>query len=276
MIALKEGLITVVQSSLVGSILSNLLLVLGFCYFVGGLKFSVQKFNANAANTGSSLFILSLFGFMLPTVFISQKGDTVDHHDALVLSHGAAIMLIFTYVSFLIFQLVTHSHYYQDDGGDEEEEEKLMTLPVAVGVLILSTVLVGICAEYLVGSLEGISKAWGLSEIFIGMIILPIIGNAAEHVTAVFAAARGKMDLAIGVSLGSSMQISMFVTPLLVVIGWIIKQPMTLIFPLVDVAVLFVSILIVNHTLVDGQSNWLEGVMLLVGYVIIALAYYVL
>ncbi|KAI8909573.1 Sodium/calcium exchanger protein-domain-containing protein [Gorgonomyces haynaldii] len=267
-IALKEGLLEVVQASFIGSILSNLLLVLGFCFLLGGLKFKQQTFNPKASGTASSLFVLSLFGFMLPAIFALQEKDSVHQ---MALSHGTAIMLILTYVAFLVFQLVTHTHFYS--GEDDEEEAAILTLPVAVGALLISTVLIGITAEFLVGSLEGISKAWGIPEQFVGMILLPVVGNAAEHVTAVYAAMRNKMDLAIGVSLGSSMQISMFVTPLLVLIGWMIGQPLTLIFPIIDVAVLFISILVVNHTLADGESNWLEGLMLLVGYLIIAIAY---
>lgn len=258
-IALKDGELVVVQSSLVGSILSNLLLVLGLCFFLGGLKFKTQSFNSKAAGTGASIFILSLFGFMLPAIFALQETDGM--HRDLQLSRGTAVLLVVTYVAFLIFQLITHKNFYAStvsltaDESEEEEEQPLMTMNVAIGVLVGSTVLVGICAEYLVSSLEGISESWGLSKVFIGMIILPVIGNAAEHVSAIYAALRGKMDLAIGVALGSSLQISIFVTPLLVIIGWIINQPLTLNFPIIDVAVLFISILVVNHTLADGESN---------------------
>jgi Ca2+:H+ antiporter len=196
-IALKEGLFVVVQSSLIGSVLSNLLLVLGLCFLLAGFKFSSSKFNPKAAGTGASIFVLSLFGFMLPAVFAAQ--DTHQDHRDLQLSRGTAILMIIMYISLLVFQLVTHKHYF--DAEEEEGEHPEMTLPVAVGTLVASTVLIGISAEYLVESLDGISRSWGISETFIGMIILPVVGNAAEHVTACYAAVRGKMDLSIGVAL---------------------------------------------------------------------------
>jgi Ca2+:H+ antiporter len=184
-LALKEGLIVVVQSSLVGSVLSNLLLVLGFCYltlgslssntrfcfFLGGLKFQTQKFNVQASGAAASLFILSLFGFLLPAVFTQETHDDAEHpsEKALSLSRGTAILLMISYIGYLIFQLVTHKDYFSE--SEEEEEAPLLTMPIAVATLLGSTVLIGICAEYLVSSLEGISLMWGLSETFIGIIV---------------------------------------------------------------------------------------------------------
>jgi Ca2+:H+ antiporter len=172
------------------------------------------------------------------------------------LSRGTAVMMIIAYCSFLFFQLYTHKAWFAeiDDGNDEGDEEALLLNPtVALIVLLVSTILIGLSSEYLVGSLDGIAATWGVSDTFIGlrphhltmlgMIILPIVGNAAEHATAVSSAMRGKMELAIGVSLGSSLQISMFVTPLLVILGWAFGEPLTMNFPLIDVAVLFISIL---------------------------------
>ncbi|KAI8896719.1 Sodium/calcium exchanger protein-domain-containing protein [Globomyces pollinis-pini] len=277
-LALNKGLVTVVQSSLIGSILSNLLLVLGLCLFMGGLKYPNQTFNAKAANVDSSLLLLTMLGFLLPAAFQFHLDYAKDENSALkqlAFSHATSIALLIAYISFLLFQLVTHASVFES-AEDEDEEPMSMSVMVATSALLISTILIGISAEFLVDSIEGISKDWGLSEAFIGLILLPIVGNAAEHVTAVFSAMRNKMDLAIGVSLGSSLQISMFVTPVLVIAGWIFNVPLTLDFPIFDLAVLFVSINCVTHLINDGQSNWLEGLMLLLGYFIVAIGYYLL
>ncbi|KAJ2993172.1 hypothetical protein HDV02_002612, partial [Globomyces sp. JEL0801] len=210
-LALNKGLVTVVQSSLIGSILSNLLLVLGFCLFMGGLKYPNQTFNAKAANVDSSLLLLTMLGFLLPAAFQFHLDYAKDENSALkqlAFSHATSIALLIAYISFLLFQLVTHASVFES-AEDEDEEPMSMSVMVATSALLISTILIGISAEFLVDSIEGISKDWGLSEAFIGLILLPIVGNAAEHVTAVFSAMRNKMDLAIGVSLGSSLQISM-------------------------------------------------------------------
>jgi Ca2+:H+ antiporter len=173
-------------------------------------------------------------------------------------------------VLYLVFQLKTHSHLYASQS--EEEEEPLLPVWMSIALLLLVTLVVAICAEYLVGSIEGLSESWNISPTFIGLILLPIVGNAAEHVTAVTVAMKNKMDLAIGVAIGSSMQIALFVTPVMVIIGHFIDQPMTLFFNTFETCIMFVSVLIVNYLIQDGESNWLEGVQLLGAYVIIAIA----
>ncbi|KAL5037142.1 hypothetical protein RTP6_004614 [Batrachochytrium dendrobatidis] len=287
--ALRQGLLTVVQSSLLGSILSNLLFVLGWCFFIGGMYHKTLVFSSRAANTAATLLAVTIFGFLIPAAFSLTISNNDPNHPAhkdsrlINVSHGTSLLLLIAYIAFLYFQLITHPHVYEpprnieaanDQEEEEEEEQSLLTMPVAIGVLVVSAVIIGFCAEYLVDSIEGLSKTVGISETFIGLIILPIVGNAAEHVSAVFAAARGKMDLAIGVALGSSMQIALFVTPVLVIAGWSMGMPLTLNFPIFDTVVLFVAILITNHLINDGESNWLEGFMLLVCYVIVAVAYY--
>ncbi|KAH6568324.1 hypothetical protein BASA62_005537 [Batrachochytrium salamandrivorans] len=242
--ALRQGLLTVVQSSLLGSILSNLLFVLGWCFLIGGLYHKILLFSSRAANTAATLLAVTIFGFLIPAAFsvsIDTGSSTIPVSSdprMINVSHGTSLLLLIAYIALLYFQLVTHPHLYEPP------------------------------------SIEGLSKTVGISETFIGLIILPIVGNAAEHVTALFAAARGKMDLAIGVALGSSMQIALFVTPVLVISGWIMGMPLTLNFPMFDTAVLFVAILITNHLINDGESNWLEGFMLLICYVIVAVAYF--
>jgi len=160
-------------------------------------------------------------------------------------------------------------------GEKEEHEEKHMTWPVSLLMLAIITVIVAVCSEYLVGSIEGITVTWGISETFAGMILLPIVGNAAEHLTAVTVSMKNKMNLAIGVAVGSSQQIAMMVMPLMVVLGWIIGQPMTLYFEIFETAVLFMTVILIFALLVDGSSNWLEGSMLIGVYFILAIAFYV-
>nr|KAJ3411080.1 hypothetical protein HK105_002729 [Polyrhizophydium stewartii] len=305
-LALSRGLILVVQSSLLGSILSNLLFVLGFCFLVGGIYNKHLKFSVHAANTAATLLAVAVFGFLVPAAFSISIGDSAGNTKEKVVdprvinvSHGTSVILLMAYIAFLCFQLFTHPHLSclmtadivtprffpqyapptdpnDSNAEDEEEEASILTVPVAIGVLLASAVIIAFCAEYLVGSIEGLSAKLHISETFIGLIILPIVGNAAEHVTAIFASARGKMDLAIGVSLGSSMQIALFVAPLLVIVGWGIGTPLPLNFPIFDTAVLFVTIMVTNHLINDGESNWLEGFMLLMCYLIVAVAYYYL
>jgi Ca2+:H+ antiporter len=237
--ALNKGLIDVVQSSLLGSVLSNVLFVLGCCFFFGGLKNPVQKYSTGAANINSSLLALTVLGFLLPAAFnLALPNDSNSWDKQLAFSHSTSIGLLSIYFAYIYFQLVSHPHIFVSE-GEEEGEVPEMNLTTNIAALVGSTLLIGISAEYLVGSIEGLSAQYGLSEAFIGLIILPIVGNAAEHVTAVFAALRNQMDLAIGVSLGSSLQIAIFVTPFLVIIGWITGHPLSLAFPIFDVAVLY-------------------------------------
>jgi len=181
----------------------------------------------------------------------------------LILSHGTAIILLILYVLYLIFQLRTHSNLFDAEaqGDDEEAEEPSMSPWAATGVLVVVTVAVAICAEYLVDSIDSLVETAHISKTFIGLILLPIVGNAAEHVTAVVVAVKDKMDLAMGVAIGSSMQIALLVTPFLVILGWIIGQPMTLHFQTFETVVFFLSMLVVTFVIQDGKSNYLEGAM---------------
>jgi len=292
-IALTKGLIDVVQGSLIGSILSNLLLVLGMCFVVGGAKYKTQTFSKEAAQTSGGILLMAVFGALLPAALQAQLSvapiattnttnssstnllhpDDTINQKLLELSRGTAIILIIVYGLYLFFQLVTHKHLYETE--DDEEEEAELGFVFSILALVFVTVLVAICAEYLVDSIDGITTAWGISESFVGLIILPIVGNAAEHLTALTVAYKNKMDLAIGVAIGSSQQIALFVLPLLVLVGWIINQPMTLYFHTFETAVLFICVIVVNALIQDGESNWLEGTLLCAVYVICAIAFYV-
>ncbi|KAI0244017.1 hypothetical protein L0F63_003697 [Massospora cicadina] len=271
-LALKLGLIRVVQASLLGSILSNLLLVLGLCFLCGGCRYPEQSFNVTAAQTNSSLLGIAVLSLLVPAAFNNLVGDKKVIFSGIVkLSHGTAFILLAVYVAYLTFQLRTHPHLYEGGG---EAEEPTLSLNVAIICLFLVTLAVSFSAEALVGSIEGLTEQLGLSETFVGIILVPIVGNAAEHMTAVTVALKNKMDLSLSVALGSSMQIALFVTPTLVLIGWAIGQPLTLFFDTFETAVLFISVLIVNYLIQDGKSNWLEGLTLLAAYLIIALAFF--
>jgi len=268
----------------------------------------MQKFNPLASGTGGTMLLFASFGIIVPAALRSQltsslafqlpnvtvneslfsfENDTFyAQHTAtrlsgeteqkiLSLSRGIAIVLFCIYVMYLTFQLYSHKKYYDEGeggGGSSSEEEPKVHIAVAISMLGISTVLVAICSEYLVGSIEGLNSAWGLNDTFTGLILLPIVGNAAEHLSAVTFAAKDKMDLSIGIALGSSIQIALLVTPVMVILGWIIKQPMTLYFDSFETVVMFVSVLVVNSAIADGQSNWIEGAMLIGLYIIVAIA----
>lgn len=184
-----------------------------------------------------------------------------------MLSRGTSIILLILYVLYLFFQLRTHAGLFDAeiatiaDGEEEEEEEPQLSPWAAAGVLVVVTIAVAICAEYLVDSIDSLVETAHISKTFIGLILLPIVGNAAEHVTAVVVAVKDKMDLAMGVAIGSSMQIALLVTPALVILGWIIGQPMTLNFKIFETVVFFLSVLVVTYVIQDGKSNYLEGAM---------------
>ncbi|PKK80473.1 calcium/proton exchanger [Rhizophagus irregularis] len=279
-VALMEGEIRVVQASILGSIISNLLLILGMCFVAGGIYHEEQKFNQTAAQTTSSLMTLACIGLIIPAAFNFAVGnnnpiidDGITKSGLLDLSRGTAVVLLIIYILYLYFQMKTHSNLYQ---GEEEEDDNDPQFSLGVSIFLLAsiTVIVSFSADYLVGSIEGIVESSGLSKTFVGLILIPIVGNAAEFVTAINAAMRNKMDLAVNVSAGSSMQIALFVTPFLVLLGWAIGQDMSLYFQSFETVVLFISILITNYLIQDGKSNWLEGVMLLATYIIISLAFF--
>jgi Ca2+:H+ antiporter len=241
----------------------------------------------------SSLMFVATGSLILPAAF--QAALPHDHNTTdqiLALSRGTAIVLFIIYVLYLFFQLKTHAHLY-DAAMDPDEEDPPRIGPwVAGATLVIVTFGIAICSEYLVNSIDAVVQSSGISKTFIGLILLPIVGNAgifhyfadvAEHVTAVVVAYKDKMDLAIGVAIGSSMQIALFVTPFLVILGWIIGEPMSLStslpllmldFEIFQVAVIFVAVVITNYLIMDGKSNWMEGVMLLGVYVIVAISYW--
>lgn len=269
---------------MLGSILSNILLVLGCCFFVGGLKYREQSFNSTVASTMSSLMAVASASLIIPATLYAAMSNSAENAETniLFLSHGTSIILLIIYVMYLYFQLQSHADLFeevpsaeQSGEQEEEEEERLLNPWAATVVLVVVTILVAICADYLVASIDPIVETTGMSKTFIGLVLIPIVGNAAEHVTAVVVAYKDKMDLAIGVAIGSSLQIALFVTPFLVILGWIMDVDMTLHFQTFETVAFFISGLVVTLLIQDGKSNYLEGGMCLGMYIILALAFFV-
>lgn len=264
--AIKAGLIPVVQANLLGSVLSNLLLVLGMSLAGAGFKFKDLKFNTQGAQANMVCLVVGSISLVLPSIFRMTRYTTDE--DVLEVSRYCSIFLIATYALFLYFQLGTHAEFFQEDAAEEEEAE--ISAATAVGLLATCTVVVGACSEFLVDSIEAVSENYGVPKPFIGIILLPIVGNAAEHVTSVTCAMRGMMDLALGVAVGSSTQVSLFVVPFTVITGWVTNQPMVLQFRTFDTACFMLTVFLVQSVLINGHSNWLHGCMLLTTYLLIA------
>ncbi|KAK0548368.1 hypothetical protein OC846_004498 [Tilletia horrida] len=273
-ISLFQCEITIVQTSLVGSVLSNILLVLGCCFFAGGLKYREQEFKMTAAQLNSSLLLIAVIAVLIPAGFHTALGrldDNVERSDILKMSRGTAVLLLLIYGAYLFFSLSSHKEFFDD--AEEEEEEPSLNFPMAVILLITATVLVGVTSEWLVSAINGVAER-GVSKTWIGLILLPIVSNAAEHVTAVTVAVKDKLDLSMGVAVGSSIQIALFVFPLLVVIAWIANKPLSLLLDPFVAVVLFLSVLVVNSALSDGRSNYMEGLTLIMIYLIIAVVFW--
>ncbi|KAG7527787.1 hypothetical protein FFLO_06594 [Filobasidium floriforme] len=381
-IALIKCELQVVQSSLIGSILSNLLLVCGMSFFLGGTRFAEQQFQATSSQLNSSLLLMSVISVLIPAAFhftinSSSNGsangeeiltDAQERSDILAMSHGVAIILLLLYVAYLVFQLFTHADLYADEegptksttypvqvlnapgqlkeklatpirrraeanrppemvgglsihhaiahvhgtstalertpgmkvnkegrvtswgpegpprglenhdleqGDEEEGEEPEMSWEAALISMIIVTVLVGVTAEFLVSSINGMVEANpSLSQEWVGLILLPIVGRVVEHWTAVMGAYKDKLDLSISVAVGSSIQIALFVIPFSVILGWIIGKPLLMLFDPFESAVLFLAVIIVNQALADGRTNWMEGLILFMVYVLIAVAFW--
>jgi len=363
-IALIQCELSIVQSSLVGSILSNLLLVLGMCFFAGGTAFQEQGFGVVATQLNSSLLTISVIAVLLPAAFhfsvnnttsavstntTSSDGTTTtitsgnatqialnmkQDSDILKVSHGVAIVLLFIYGSYLFFQLYSHATLYEDKGAhvikstkyaprpkkiknketeeipspsrsntttsatmvtpgnaitwapdlengqapkeeeEEEAEEPMLSLWMTIGLLVVVTVFVAVTAEFLVSSIDGLTEGGGISKEFVGVILLPIVGNAAEHVTAVTVSVKDKLTLSLGVAVGSSIQIALFVIPFIITLGWILGKPLTLLFDPYESVALFLAVLTVNYVVQDGKSNWLEGMILMCLYVILGITFW--
>ena len=271
-----NAMITLVKTSLIGSILGNLLLVMGLSFLWGGLRHKEQMFNPQAVSINTTLLLLSTICLILPTVFhialsIGGIEETEIISGVLMVSRLTAIVLMVSYALLLFFQLKTHSDMMS--GSSHDHEEPTMELRDAGLLLLIATVFVSLMAEIMVHSVEAAGEAIGLSAVFIGVILLPLFGNAAEHFTAVVVAGKNRMDLSIGIAVGSSVQIAAFVAPLVILVSWIVGVNLSFEFGLLETAACLLAVLIANSISRDGQSNWMEGAMLLATYVIIGLSF---
>jgi Ca2+:H+ antiporter len=283
LIALNAGLVNVVKATITGSIISNLLLVMGFSMLLGGLRYKEQEFQPIVARVNASSMNLAVIAILLPTA-VDATSTGIGESTLQRLSVAVAVVLILVYGLTLLFSMKTHSYLFEVGLVDIEEmddpnlenphSEEKVNLWLWIGVLLGITLLVALESELLVDTLEEATSQLGLSALFTGVIVLPVIGNAAEHATAVTVAMKNKMDLSVSVAVGSSLQIALFVAPVLVLAGWLMGQPMDLDFNTFELVAVAVSVLIANSISSDGKSNWLEGTLLLATYVVLSLAFY--
>ena len=274
--ALREGLHDVVKASITGSILGNILLVLGGSMLAGRLKYERQKFNQTAAGMGSSLLLLAAVGLIIPALFhftAADRGMTVERE----LSLEIAVVLFIIYVLSLAFSLKTHSHLFAGESHDAEDlGEQPWSYRMSIAVLTAVTALIAVMSELLVGAIEPTAHTLGLTQVFVGVILVALVGNAAEHSTAVLVAMKNKMDLAFGIAVGSSLQIALLVAPVLVFASYLFGTPLDLIFTPFEVAAVTISVLVLGFVAMDGESHWMEGVMLVGVYAMLAIAFYFL
>ncbi|KAJ6184189.1 hypothetical protein N7519_005490 [Penicillium mononematosum] len=274
--AVRQGEISIVQSSMVGSILSGNLLILGVSLFCGGYAKDVVKCNVDVSGILSSLMVVSSATLIIPSVLYStipSKSHEVEA-SVLSLSRAASVVLLTFYLVYLYFQLKSHSELFVDDKQEEEEERVLGPWSASI-ILILATLGVTVCSDCLVDSVDGFVDKWNVSRAFIGLIVVPIVGNAGEFNTVINSSIKGNMDLAIGVIVGSTLQIALFVSPFLVMCGWIIGQPMSLRYSPFETVVFFLSVIVMDCLIRGGRSNYYEGLLLVGTYLIIAIAFYV-
>ncbi len=268
--ALRAGLVEVVKASITGSILGNLLLVLGTAMLCGGYSRKVQTFNATAAKAAGSTLLLAIIALVMPAIFLQTSG-AADPALLEKLSVAVAVLMILAYGASLLFSLRTHKHLYETDLA---ETEATWSKRKSLLILFVATVAVAFMSDTLVSSIEPLIATFGWTELFVGVVFVAIIGNAAEHVSAITVAMKNKMDLALQVAIGSATQIAMFVAPALVLISLFFSTQMSLVFNMFELVSIIFSVLIVNAIVEDGESNWFEGVQLLVAYLIIAAAFY--
>ena len=311
LVAMSKGpaFYPIIKASLTGSIIGNILLVLGASCFAGGLKFSSQRFNRTATRASVTQLTIASIALLIPYVFHQEAGDRWNDAHRNQLSLAIAVVLILTYGAMLLFSLRTHAQLFVGEENDAQldaeyqagalaatgeatrraaQERQGEAIPdkqpetahwptsKSIGVLLVATILVALMSEALVGAVEGARQALGFSEVFVGVVVVAIIGNAAEHSTAVLMAMRNKMDLSMGIAIGSSIQIALFVAPVLIFASYAFGHPLDLEFTLPEIAAAIGSVFIVGQVAGDGESNWLEGIQLLSFYIVLAIFFYFL
>jgi Ca2+:H+ antiporter len=274
--ALRAGLHEVVKASITGSIIGNILFVLGLAILLGGAKRKALKFNRTAASLATTLLALSGIALIVPALFHRLSANATAPVEQ-TLSLEISIVLAATYVLSLVFTLHTHKHLYIGEGDDVSDHAMGMhKVPLwKSGVILLAaTTAVAVMSEFLVGAVEHTAQRLGMSDVFVGVFIVAVVGNAAEHSTAVLVAMKNKMDLAVNIAVGSSLQIALLVAPTLVFVSYAFGKPLDLLFTTFEIAAIVLSVGIVNLIASDGESNWMEGVLLLAVYAILGLAFY--
>ena len=274
LVALRSGHIALVKASITGSIVGNLLLVLGLSFFVGGIGRRSQKFHRTAATNASAMLFLGVVALVMPAVFdlalygsLQARPPAIDR-----LSFCSAIVLIVAYGGSLIYSFTAHRDLFRTSA--EHSNPAVLPTALAIGVLAAGTLLTTVQAELLVGAMEPALARFGFTELFVGVIVVALIGNAAEHYSAVTAARRDEMTLAVEIAVGSSAQIALFVAPALVLYSFAIGKPMTLLFDAFEITAIALSVVATSIVVTDGESNWVEGLQLLSVYLILALAFY--
>jgi Ca2+:H+ antiporter len=282
--ALGEGLQEVVKASIIGSILGNVLLVMGAAMFIGGLRRDRQRFDATAANVQALMLFLAAAALVMPAIFELVEGQGLPSPGAEIVDYGSeveqlsvavGVVLLLTYVAGLFFSLKTHRALFNPVEEHDEEAQFGWSVRRSVGMLAIAGLAVGVMSEILVGSISEASESVGLSEFFIGVIVVAIVGNAAEHWVAVLVAYKNKMNLAVNIAIGSSAQVALFVAPVLVLASFVIgPEPMALVFNGFELGAILIAILIANAVTHEGESTWFEGVQLLAVYAILGLAFF--
>jgi Ca2+:H+ antiporter len=282
--ALGEGLQEVVKASIIGSILGNVLLVMGAAMFIGGLRRDRQRFDATAANVQALMLFLAAAALVMPAIFELVEGQGLPSPGAEIVDYGSeveqlsvavGVVLLLTYVAGLFFSLKTHRALFNPVEEHDEEAQFGWSVRRSVGMLAIAGIAVGVMSEILVGSISEASESVGLSEFFIGVIVVAIVGNAAEHWVAVLVAYKNKMNLAVNIAIGSSAQVALFVAPVLVLASFVIgPEPMALVFNGFELGAILIAILIANAVTHEGESTWFEGVQLLAVYAILGLAFF--
>jgi Ca2+:H+ antiporter len=280
LMALQAGLYDVVKASITGSIIGNILLVLGASFLAGGLKYKTQRFNAGGARSLSTMLTLASIGLIAPAVFHYFGGKDIAEKEA-GLSLEIAIVLVITYALSLLFSLKTHKQLFVGEVSEvaevSEGKHQHWSLSKSLSILAAATVFIAWMSEILVGSVEVAAHSLGMTSIFVGVIVVAIIGNAAEHSTAILVALKNRMDLSLSIAVGSSIQVALFVAPVLVFASYAIgSRPMDLVFTPIEILAITLSALITEQLASDGESNWFEGVQLISVYIIFALVFYFL
>lgn len=274
-VALREGLVEVVKASIAGSIIGNMLVVLGAAILLGGLKHGEQRFDARLAATNASMMSLAIVILMIPAVFEIGSGDKGPTHEDIVrLSDGASVVLIVLYALYLLATVFAKGKPHETNVEGVEVRSR-RGFYLAASMMLAVTVAIVVMSEVLVGAIEPTAEAWGLSDLFIGLMLVPLVGNIAEHLVAVQMALRNKMDLSIAIAVGSGLQIALFVAPVLVLVSQFVgPSPMTLVFSSYELAALAGTVIVAVLISIDGRTRWLEGAQLLALYVVLGLAFY--